>query len=120
MKFQFMTLQVLICSNLLPNKFRLSRLHKTKRGSAAALPFTSKSIRQLISHFTKSSKSLDEIDISKVKKLIAVDSTWQQCKAILRDPKMQGLPTVRIRTEKTKFWRYQNHGEDHLATVEGN
>ena len=35
-------------------------------------------------------KSIQDIDMSKMKKLIVIDSTWQKAKAILRDARIQG------------------------------
>lgn len=58
-------------------------------------------------------------DVSHIKRLVVVDSTWQQTKQIFRDEKLRGLPCVKLREHKTRFWRYQSKGDDHLATIEG-
>lgn len=77
------------------------------------------SILILFKHL-QDAKFIDEIeDLSHVKKLVVVDSTWQQTKQMFRDEKLKGLPCVKIRQHKTRFWRYQNKGDDHLATIEG-
>jgi len=60
----------------------------------------------------------DMEDVTPFTKLIVVDSTWQRTKKILRDSKLQGLKCVKIRTQKTKFWRYQQFGDEYLATIE--
>lgn len=65
-------------------------------------------------------KFVEEADLSNVKKLVVVDSTWQQTKRILRDAQFAHMKRVKIRRQTTKFWRYQRHGDDHLATIEGN
>jgi DTW domain-containing protein YfiP len=59
------------------------------------------------------------MDVSTIKKLVVIDSTWQQTKQILRDEKIKGIPCVKLEPQQTKFWRYQDKGDDHLATVEG-
>ncbi|PRP76847.1 hypothetical protein PROFUN_14806 [Planoprotostelium fungivorum] len=63
-------------------------------------------------------KNISEIDVTKYKKIIVIDSTWSQTKGILRNERLQGLQCVRIQTYETKFWRYQDHGREFLATIE--
>eukprot|EP01114_Cavostelium_apophysatum_P013615 TRINITY_DN3333_c0_g1_i1.p1 TRINITY_DN3333_c0_g1~~TRINITY_DN3333_c0_g1_i1.p1 ORF type:complete len:250 (-),score=39.58 TRINITY_DN3333_c0_g1_i1:114-863(-) len=63
-------------------------------------------------------KFVDEVDVTQFKKLVVVDSTWQQTHRIITDPKLANVTCLKIRSHKTRFWRYQKHGEDFLATVE--
>ncbi len=64
-------------------------------------------------------KTIEEIDISKMKKLVVIDSTWQKSKSILIDSRVKKLPCVKINSQKTLFWRYQTVGDTCLATIEG-
>ena len=58
-------------------------------------------------------------DLKKIKRVVLIDSTWQQTKRYLTEPNIAKLQQVKIQTEKTVFWRYQTKGADtHLATIE--
>lgn len=50
---------------------------------------------------------LESLPLGTVKRLIVIDSTWLQTKAMLRDTRLKSLPRVSIVAEKTKFWRFQ-------------
>ncbi|KAI8052404.1 DTW domain-containing protein [Syncephalis plumigaleata] len=64
-------------------------------------------------------RSLVDIDPASFDRLVVVDGTWNQAKAMVRySPVLGRLPKVMIRTEKTRFWRFQNIAPDHLATIE--
>lgn len=67
---------------------------------------------------SKDSIFIEELDFRSVNKLLVIDSTWQQTRRILSDPKLKGIQRVKIRAQKTNFWRYQNKGQDHLSTIE--
>jgi len=67
---------------------------------------------------SKDAKTIEEIDISKMKKLVVIDSTWQKAKCILRDERVSKLRCVKIESHNTLFWRYQTVGKDCLATIE--
>ncbi|ELR13901.1 DTW domain containing 1, putative [Acanthamoeba castellanii str. Neff] len=67
---------------------------------------------------SKDAKNIEDIDVSKMKKLVVIDSTWQKAKTILRDERVSKLPCVKINSQKTLFWRYQTVGENCLATIE--
>eukprot|EP01135_Chromosphaera_perkinsii_P007838 Nk52_evm30s1020 gene=Nk52_evmTU30s1020 len=48
-----------------------------------------------------------------------IDSTWQQTRSILIDPRLQACTKVKIKSQKTAFWRYQTNLPDScLATIE--
>jgi len=56
---------------------------------------------------------------AEIEKLVFIDSTWSQAKHIFKDPRLQGLPCVMLRTRNSVFWRYQRgKPDDHLATIE--
>ena len=57
--------------------------------------------------------------INEIKRIVVVDSQWQKAKAVLNHPNLQKLKCVRINSNKTAFWRYQHHGDEFLATIEG-
>ncbi|KAL6050615.1 DTW domain-containing protein 1 [Balamuthia mandrillaris] len=63
-------------------------------------------------------KSIQELDISQMKRLIVIDSTWQKAKVILRDERVKRLPCIQIESHKTLFWRFQQVGDTCLATIE--
>ncbi|KAG8345421.1 DTW domain [Trypanosoma vivax] len=52
------------------------------------------------------------------KNVIFIDSTWQQSKAIARDERLQKYRHVRIKSQMSLFWRFQNNDPTYLATVE--
>ncbi|KAF6206991.1 hypothetical protein GE061_018228, partial [Apolygus lucorum] len=53
------------------------------------------------------------------KKVILIDSTWNQCKGIYKDPRISGLPCVVLKKRITQFWRHQNGSPRwHLSTIE--
>jgi len=52
-------------------------------------------------------------------KIVFIDSTWNQCYGMLQDPRLTALPTVKISSRNTIFWRYQKgKPKDFLATIE--
>eukprot|EP01080_Neovahlkampfia_damariscottae_P009446 gene9446-1652_t len=55
---------------------------------------------------------------SKLAYLVFIDATWNQAKQIARDERIQSLRKLKITSQKTLFWRYQQLGDDHLATIE--
>jgi hypothetical protein len=67
----------------------------------------------------QNAKFIGDIDISKVRRVLVVDSQWHRTARFLRDDRLKGLATVKIDTYKTKFWRFQDQGEECLATLEG-
>ena len=58
------------------------------------------------------------MDVSKIKRLIVVDSTWQTTNQILRDPKFERVRHCKIKPHKTLFWRYQCISEEYVSTIE--
>jgi len=54
-----------------------------------------------------------------IERLVFVDSTWAQAKAIERDARLKALPRVFIGSHETLFWRYQRgKPKTHLSTIE--
>ncbi|KAM5235901.1 tRNA-uridine aminocarboxypropyltransferase 1 [Ctenodactylus gundi] len=54
-----------------------------------------------------------------LKKVIFIDSTWNQTNKILTDERLQGLLQVELTTRKTCFWRHQKGKPDtFLSTIE--
>ncbi|XP_008568652.1 PREDICTED: DTW domain-containing protein 1 [Galeopterus variegatus] len=54
-----------------------------------------------------------------LKKIILIDSTWNQTNKILTDERLQGLLQVELKTRKTCFWRHQKGKPDtFLSTIE--
>ncbi|XP_053784803.1 tRNA-uridine aminocarboxypropyltransferase 1 isoform X2 [Desmodus rotundus] len=54
-----------------------------------------------------------------LKKIIFIDSTWNQTNKILSDERLQGLLQVELKTRKTCFWRHQKGKPDtFLSTIE--
>ncbi|XP_020370763.1 tRNA-uridine aminocarboxypropyltransferase 1 [Rhincodon typus] len=57
--------------------------------------------------------------ISPLKRVIFIDSTWNQTNKIITDERLQELLHVELRTRKTCFWRCQKGKPDtYLATIE--
>jgi DTW domain-containing protein YfiP len=62
---------------------------------------------------------MSEEELKAIKKVVLIDSTWNQTKAYLKQPNIAKLKMVKIQTEKTVFWRYQTGELDtSLATIE--
>jgi len=80
----------------------------------------------------KESKSLEQIcEISKTqsnsdselsfpyRRIVFIDSTWNQCHKICEDRRLKSLPRVMIESRQTMFWRYQvGKPKEYLATIE--
>ncbi|NXJ14234.1 DTWD1 protein, partial [Odontophorus gujanensis] len=56
---------------------------------------------------------------AKLKKVIFIDSTWNQTNKIITDERLQGLLQIELKTRKTCFWRHQKGKPDtYLSTIE--
>ncbi len=49
---------------------------------------------------------MSQEELKKIKRVILIDSTWSQTRYYLRQPVLQNLKHIKIKTEKTIFWRY--------------
>ncbi|AYU82978.1 DTW domain containing protein [Leishmania donovani] len=56
--------------------------------------------------------------LDQYKHVVFIDSTWQQSKAIARDERVSKFKHVRIKSQTSLFWRFQNNDPTYLATVE--
>ncbi|XP_041031239.1 tRNA-uridine aminocarboxypropyltransferase 1 [Carcharodon carcharias] len=60
-----------------------------------------------------------KIKMAPLKRVIFIDSTWNQTNKIITDERLQELLHVELRTRKTHFWRRQKGKPDtYLATIE--
>ncbi|XP_072889199.1 tRNA-uridine aminocarboxypropyltransferase 1 [Hemitrygon akajei] len=58
-------------------------------------------------------------NLTPLKRVIFIDSTWNQTNKIITDERLQELLHVELRTQKTHFWRNQKGKPDtYLATIE--
>ncbi|KAF0043038.1 hypothetical protein F2P81_004375 [Scophthalmus maximus] len=58
-------------------------------------------------------------DFDKDKRVVFIDSTWNQTNKISTDERLQDLLQVELRTRKTCFWRHQKGKPDsYLSTIE--
>ncbi|XP_027696574.1 DTW domain-containing protein 1 [Vombatus ursinus] len=58
-------------------------------------------------------------DSNLLKKVVFIDSTWNQTHKIITDERLQGLLQVELKTRKTCFWRHQKGKPDtFLSTIE--
>ncbi|NXU51909.1 DTWD1 protein, partial [Turnix velox] len=56
---------------------------------------------------------------TQLKKIIFIDSTWNQTNKIITDDRLQGLLQIELKTRKTCFWRHQKGKPDtYLSTIE--
>lgn len=56
-----------------------------------------------------------------IKRAVFIDSTWNQCRGIYKDPRINSLQSVVLQHRLSQFWRHQkNSPRWYLATVEGN
>lgn len=52
-------------------------------------------------------------------RVVFIDSTWNQCRTILNDSRIKGLPRVVLKKRESLFWRHQKGSPiTHLATIE--
>jgi hypothetical protein len=42
-----------------------------------------------------------------IKKAVFIDSTWNQCRGIYKDPKINSIKTVVLQNRISQFWRHQ-------------
>ena len=54
-----------------------------------------------------------------IRRVIAIDSTWQRAGSVLRAVQALGVPCVALDIYRTGFWRTQEMGDHCLATIEG-
>jgi DTW domain-containing protein YfiP len=63
--------------------------------------------------------NFDKEQLSKIKNVVLIDSTWLQVTKFLNNEKVAKLKPVVINTEKTIFWRYQKgKTNSNLSTIE--
>ncbi|XP_038276260.1 tRNA-uridine aminocarboxypropyltransferase 1 isoform X2 [Dermochelys coriacea] len=68
-----------------------------------------------LSEYKSNSRSEDTV----LKKVIFIDSTWNQTNKIITDERLQGLLQIELKTRKTCFWRHQKGKPDtYLSTIE--
>lgn len=73
---------------------------------------------------SKDAKELHEIDnLQQYERVVVIDSTWSQANVMLKSEFISGVcaecPRVKLgANHETSFWRHQNKGDDHLATIE--
>ncbi|KAI8063896.1 DTW domain-containing protein [Gongronella butleri] len=64
-------------------------------------------------------KTLSEIPRESFDRIVVVDGTWRQAQRITREaPQLKGMQQITIAPRKTTFWRFQDKGDTHLATIE--
>lgn len=61
---------------------------------------------------------VEELDFGKVKRVVFLECQWHNAKRILRDERISKLKHVKIGKYETRFWRWQNVGNECLATIE--
>ncbi|XP_029431570.1 DTW domain-containing protein 1 [Rhinatrema bivittatum] len=74
-------------------------------------------------HETKLTNALENAEqIEKktlLRKVVFIDSTWNQTNKIISDERLQGLVQVELKKRKTCFWRHQKGKPDtYLSTIE--
>ncbi|XP_006628759.3 tRNA-uridine aminocarboxypropyltransferase 1 isoform X2 [Lepisosteus oculatus] len=58
-------------------------------------------------------------ETSTLKRVVFIDSTWNQTNKIITDERLQALLQVELKTRKTCFWRHQKGTPDtYLSTIE--
>ncbi|KAM8972270.1 tRNA-uridine aminocarboxypropyltransferase 1 [Pelodytes ibericus] len=78
--------------------------------------------RQKMNSEHEPSENKDTMGTAKInclKKVVFIDSTWNQTNKIITDERLQGLVTVELTERKTCFWRHQKGSPDtYLSTIE--
>ncbi|CAM9253899.1 unnamed protein product [Sphacelaria rigidula] len=72
---------------------------------------------------SKDSACWDELskeELAAARRIILVDSRWENTSAVVNHPKLKGLRHVRIRAPPpcSRFWRWHISGEGHICTAE--
>lgn len=97
-----------------------------------AIPDYSKQEKVVLVFPGKNARSLQEVvndtlalgtgegdNSHRIEKVVFIDSTWNQCRTILNDPRMKRLPCVVLEKRMSHFWRHQKGSpRTHLATIE--
>lgn len=66
----------------------------------------------------KGFNELTDEELTGMKQLIFIDSTWHQTKSMLRNENLNSVPKLKLENHTTAFWRYQSVSKYSLATVE--
>jgi hypothetical protein len=77
----------------------------------------------LLLYPTEDAIAVNDMDIEtakRIKRVVFVDSQWHAAHRILRHERLMKLTCVKFTAYKTFFWRYQQCGDECLATIEGN
>ena len=74
--------------------------------------------RTLLLFPSPQSIGLDEVDPSSFDRLVVLDGTWRQAKAMSKRLAQVYPRHVKIQNHRTLFWRFQNMDMFHLATIE--
>ena len=67
---------------------------------------------------SEKSTFLDEMDLSKVEKIVVIESRWRGNTPIYQHKQLRDLPHCKIRNRETLYWRYQEKSLEYLATIE--
>ncbi|MBN3296334.1 DTWD1 protein, partial [Amia calva] len=68
---------------------------------------------------SSSNQPTEQEKSSPLKRILFIDSTWNQTNKIITDERLQALPQVELKTRKTCFWRHQKGTPDtYLSTIE--
>ena len=69
--------------------------------------------------YAKEMTELSEAELKAIKKVVIIDSTWNQTRRYMYSENIRNLKMVKIQTEKTVFWRYQKGDIDNsLSSAE--
>ncbi|KAL2918021.1 hypothetical protein HK105_202435 [Polyrhizophydium stewartii] len=74
--------------------------------------------RVLLLFPSSTSVPLSQIDRGSFDRLVVIDGTWRQAKAMAKSLSGVGFRHVRIESHETLFWRYQQFDRTFLATIE--
>uniref|UniRef100_A0A8C5MCG6 tRNA-uridine aminocarboxypropyltransferase 1 n=1 Tax=Leptobrachium leishanense TaxID=445787 RepID=A0A8C5MCG6_9ANUR len=70
-------------------------------------------------HDTGEKQENGKVKLKGLKKVVFIDSTWNQTNKIIADERLQDLVTVELTERKTCFWRHQKGSPDtYLSTIE--
>ncbi|CAD2216879.1 DTW domain-containing protein [Angomonas deanei] len=73
----------------------------------------------LVLYPSAQSVGIEEVEhLERYRHVVFIDSTWQQSKGIARDERVSRFKHVRIKSQTSLFWRFQNNDPSYLATVE--
>lgn len=115
------------CTNvhgIFDNHIKLQRTEESKKprgyNEGTLLTYRLNEIENVTSELDESHHQPYTLDNLPIKRAVFIDSTWNQCRGIYKDTRLNSLPTVVLQNRLSQFWRHQKDSPRwFLSTIEG-